>query len=430
MQNVVLFQDFKEEEVKSVADFVVCIFFVPQPRGFDSLFQEELKKRFSFILEVKHTTFINLEGKNTALVLYGKTKLFDRDKFQAFLNFVIDDFLLSRTFVKVFVIFCNSDGLLEAVETILGTFFFLYQRNLLSAPGYFNVYTEKFIREKYDGYLSLRNKVSKAIDSWREGIEIHSQPIFLVRDGSEASTEMILYGYEILSRIVDFETQDLVYPRSYFEVLHREPELSMAFQEKVLRRVLEIVPSDVSYRIHVNFTLDFLQDSYSFLLFLKEKKKVDFLAIEVVEYSENPSSLFLTKEESLKVLRKLQSRGYPVILDDFFEGISNFSVLLDFLPDGLKISKNVLSYLKYFCLLDASVGQNGSASWLSGVCKVLREYRSKASVSLFAEGIETFDDLNITKKLLGAEFYQGFYFGKPSKLNFHNLRKEEEKNEK
>jgi len=397
--------------MKYAFDSIVCIFLSSLEKSFDEVLREELKRRLSFLLDVEEVSFFD----DKTLIFYAKISFADRERFNDSLKLVVDDLLLDRMFFKVFVIFC-SRHCQELGDRLLDVFFFLYKQRLISFSGYFNFYTDKFIKESYENYLSLRKKVVEALDFWRGGIEIFVQPIFRAGDGNGAGTEVVFYGYEVLSRLVDLKTGDLIYPRQYFEVLYREPELSTVFQEKVLRKVVEPLPLNIPCKIHCNFTLDFLRDNYGLLTFLKEKKRLDFLVIEVVEYNERMFSSFLIGDENLKVLRKLQSNGYPVVFDDVSEGLNNLTTLLDFQPDGLKVSKKMLSGLRDICNFEGFGEKGAKVHLLSGFCDVLKRFKSESSIPLFVEGIETVDDLILSKNLIGADYYQGFYLGKPVKL--------------
>jgi len=388
----------------------LCIFFSANEELSES-FKQKIKQNFSFFAKIDGFKVSN----ESFLAFYGRISLADQETFQTFLRLVIDDFITDSLF-KVFVILYNAPNSSSdsAFSALLDKFLFLYKNKLIQSSSYFNIYTDKYVEERYNFYVYLKEKVIEAITNFKEGIELYIQPIYVAPNGNKACTECSLYGYEVLSRLRDLETGELIYPRSFFEVLYREVDLSLAFQSKVLKKVMECVPKNFSYDLHVNFTGNFLQENYSFFLFLKDKKKDNIFSIEVVEYAEDLSSFFTMKEEIIKALSKLQKAGYQIFFDDVFEGLNNFNLCFDFPCDGVKLSKKILCEIKN--LSDNETGHEKKKHVLSGFLSVLKELKKQFPISIFVEGIETVNDLLLAKHVIGADYYQGFYLGKPFSL--------------
>lgn len=388
---------------------VLCIFFVSD-KSLDADFKDQLQKKFSFLLKVNNVICNN----DSVLVFSGLIQLADKKIFQSFLRNIIDDFCGAKI-LKAIVIFSDNIFIGEnnkcSVNEILEKFLFLYKNKLISFSSNFALYSARYINEKYENYLSLKRKVFDSVNYWRECLELYVQPICSLTQNS-------LYGYEVLSRLKDLETGELIYPREFFEVFYREPELSIIFQDKVLRKVIETFPENFAYSLHVNFTVNSIQESYPFLLFLKEKSKIKYpLSIEIVEYNEDVSSIFLIKEEIVKILNKLHKLDYKIFFDDMSEGLNNFNILLDFPYDGLKFSKELLNYLRVINKKETVPINDKKCFLLFSFFSTMKEFKEKYQSLFFVEGVENYDDLILVKNVIKANFYQGFYLSKPKPVS-------------
>jgi EAL domain-containing protein (putative c-di-GMP-specific phosphodiesterase class I) len=95
-----------------------------------------------------------------------------------------------------------------------------------------------------------------------------------------------------------------------------------------------------------------------------------------------------------------RDHGYSVALDDFGTGYNNLSTLLDFSPTYIKIDKAIISRL---------IDDNASR----GMVRDLVRQAGAQDTKVIAEGIETDTQFGICVDL-GVDFFQGFYFAKPS----------------
>lgn len=98
-------------------------------------------------------------------------------------------------------------------------------------------------------------------------------------------------------------------------------------------------------------------------------------------------------------VRLLQSKGLKVFLDDFGTGYSTMQYLVDVPVDGVKMDK---SFVQQAPIVPAA----------RLILRSLIELASEIGVTVICEGVETFDQLSLVKKL-GAQVIQGFLTGKP-----------------
>ena len=142
----------------------------------------------------------------------------------------------------------------------------------------------------------------------------------------------------------------------------------------------------------------------------------EFTDPELVEYVEkvlvsegvNPSRLKLEITETqtmsdlecaVEKIRKLESLGLEVMIDDFGSGYSSLAYLKKLPVKTVKIDK---------IFVDRIVEDQGERDFLAGMIAMIRS-RDKEIV---VEGVETGDQVEILKDL-GVKKIQGFYFGRP-----------------
>jgi len=120
----------------------------------------------------------------------------------------------------------------------------------------------------------------------------------------------------------------------------------------------------------------------------------------------------LLEDESVKdfniitdFIRDVKKFGVKIAIDDFGAGFSNFERLLDYQPDILKIDG---------CLTKNIAQDNYSIS----IVETIIAFAKKQNIKIVAEYIENEEIFNILKDL-GADYSQGYYFGKPEQLKYY-----------
>ena len=120
------------------------------------------------------------------------------------------------------------------------------------------------------------------------------------------------------------------------------------------------------------------------------------LTIEVVE-----SHNLLDLSGWRRTAQRLRDMGVQLAIDDFGAGYSTLSEIIEFSPDIIKIDRTVTQ------------AASSTASYLiAGVI----DYATAANFTTIAEGVETPEELAAVQAL-GAEFVQGWLFGKPARLD-------------
>ncbi|WP_052055213.1 EAL domain-containing protein [Myxosarcina sp. GI1] len=212
-----------------------------------------------------------------------------------------------------------------------------------------------------------------------------------------------LVGLEALLRFQDATGK--IRPPTFLPVLYQQG-LSKAVDEKVVNLAFEYV---LRWRamgllvppISINFDKDFLLDSQAVRNFIARAKeqKICFY-IEITEHT------YTVELEALKsVTRQLREAGHLISIDDFGAGYSSLTSLLVLEADEIKLDRKLVVCPQD----DEERGQILLASSIK-LCHDL-------GFLVVAEGVETIAQLQIVRDC-GADFIQGYYFGKPMNPDF------------
>ncbi|MFK4705717.1 sensor c-di-GMP phosphodiesterase-like protein [Roseateles asaccharophilus] len=150
------------------------------------------------------------------------------------------------------------------------------------------------------------------------------------------------------------------------------------------------------FKIAVNFFPETLKSGLARQLlatyFRPLKDKGAVVAVEVIEEQMN--------HEIADRIREIEFDGYEVSLDDFGTGFSNLSSVKNLAPSYLKIDRSFVRDM---------VAESARRSTL--IPEIIQIARA-VGAQVVAEGIETADQARLLRDL-GAEFGQGFFFGRP-----------------
>jgi len=230
------------------------------------------------------------------------------------------------------------------------------------------------------------NKIRDSIVD--EDIIVYYQPI---RNNKTQKIEK----YECLSRIDD--EGSLISPYTFMDA---------AISTRVLHLMTQFVIesackmfSDTEYEFSINITKDDLFMGYLEDFLLKNCKKYNIIPSRIVlEILEDISSL--NEENIIEQLESLKMNGFQVAIDDFGAENSNFSRLLEFKPDYLKIDgafiKNIVSDRSSRLITEA----------ITHICK-------ESGIKVIAEYIHNEEVQKLIEEL-GIEYSQGYYIGAPS----------------
>ncbi len=201
--------------------------------------------------------------------------------------------------------------------------------------------------------------------------------------------------YECLIRIC--ENGILTPPMRFMEASKLTGTLSLVTKTVIAQSFKMFSANEDEFSINITNTDLYLNFLEEFLL--KNAKKYGILPSRVVlEILDDIDTL--NTPEILEQLNSLRRHGFKIAIDDFGSQSSNFSRLLEFSPDYLKIDgsfiKNILTDKKSLVIVEAVVL----------LCK-------KSNIKIIAEFVHS-AEVQAKVKELGIEYSQGYYLGEPS----------------
>lgn len=251
----------------------------------------------------------------------------------------------------------------------------------------FKIYdaTSLFIKKQQENIYWI-DKIKKAFEE--ERLITYYQPIVNNATGK-------MEKYECLIRICD--NGILTPPMRFMEASKLTGTLSLMTKTVIAQSFEKFSANTFEFSINITNTDLYLNFLEEFLL--KNAKKYGITPSRVVlEILEDIDTL--DTPEILAQLNALRRHGFQIAIDDFGSRSSNFSRLLEFSPDYLKIDgsfiKNILSDKKSLIIVEAVVL----------LCK-------KSGIKVVAEFVHS-AEVQAKVKELGIEYSQGYYLGEPS----------------
>lgn len=123
-----------------------------------------------------------------------------------------------------------------------------------------------------------------------------------------------------------------------------------------------------------------------------------YLELEITE------STFCENDKMQKMIGTLKEGGYKLLMDDFGSGYSSLNVLKDIDFDVLKLD------MKFF---------SASNDKSEKIIKTILDLSKSINVDVIAEGVETFEQVEMLKKM-NCYYVQGYFYSKPLSIDDFN----------
>ena len=268
--------------------------------------------------------------------------------------------------------------------------------NLLQSKQSFIVANELLEKEKAFAVQKLQtfNMLRKAINSYN--IVSFFQPIV------NNQTQKI-EKYESLVRLID-EENNIISPYFFLETA-KEGKYYHEITSIVLKNSFRaLFYTDMEISINLS-TLDMSQESTRedfFELLERYKSETHRITVEIIE-DDGVDDLTITQE----FIHHIKSKGVNIAIDDFGKGFSNFSRILAYEPDYIKI--------------DGSLIRNIESNFASkNMVETIVYFSKKQGIKTIAEYVE---NEHIYKILcdIGVDYSQGYYFGKADVLRKNTI---------
>lgn len=243
--------------------------------------------------------------------------------------------------------------------------------------------------ETDDEYRRLRMEF-RDILAFRK-ITAHYQPIVSLSTGN-------IYGYEALAR--GPQSSYFATPHRLWEFAEKENQL-YALEKAARQRAIEgFLPSDSNWKLFINLNANVIHDPQftpgQTLAFLK---KMNLTPQNVVfEITERQS--IDDYASFVKALGHYRSQGYRIAIDDAGAGYSSLQAIAELRPDYIKIDRSIIHRINRDKIKEI-------------LLETLVVFAQKIDCRMIAEGIETFEELEIVRRL-GVDFGQGYLLGRPN----------------
>ncbi|MBB5324155.1 EAL domain-containing protein (putative c-di-GMP-specific phosphodiesterase class I) [Anoxybacillus tepidamans] len=221
-------------------------------------------------------------------------------------------------------------------------------------------------------------------------ITAHYQPIVSLSSGT-------IYGYEALAR--GPQTSYFATPDRLWEFAEKEHKL-YALEKVARQRAIEgFSPDDLNWKLFINLNANVIHDPQftpGQTLALLEKRGLtpQHVVFEITERQSIDDYASFTK-----VLDHYRNQGYRIAIDDAGAGYSSLQAIAELRPDYIKIDRSIIHGIDR---------DNIKAILL----ETLAIFAQKIGCQLIAEGIETFEELNVVSQL-DVPFGQGYLFARP-----------------
>ena len=249
--------------------------------------------------------------------------------------------------------------------------------------------TSMNIEHEYEQNLKWSKRIKDAIENDR--IEPLFQPIV------DTKTSKIV-KYEALMRMID-EKGEYLSPIHFLELAKKNklyPKLTKIIIEKTFE-IFKNIDAQVSINLSVHDVLN--EDVYSTIIEkLNEYKLGDKIVFELIE-----SDGIENYKEVIEFINEVKKTGAKISIDDFGTGYSNFEYIMKLKVDYIKIDASMIK----------DIDKNLNSQM---VTETIIDFARKMNIQTIAEFVHSQSVFDVVKEL-GIDFAQGYFFGKPQKLD-------------
>jgi len=253
--------------------------------------------------------------------------------------------------------------------------------------GFFRIYdpNSTYMKKQKENIYWI-HKIKEAFEE--ESLVTYYQPII------NNETKQI-EKYECLVRINDDGI--LIPPIRFMEASKLTGTLSLVTKVVIEQSFEKFSGTDYDFSINITNTDLYLNYLQEHLLKYVKKYNIDPSRV-ILEMLEDIDSI--STPEIIAQLNSLRHHGFKIAIDDFGSESSNFSRLLEFSPDYLKIDgsfiKNILTDSNSLTIVE-----------------VIVLLSKKSNIKVIAEFVHS-ADVQTKVEELGIEYSQGYYFGEPN----------------
>jgi EAL domain-containing protein (putative c-di-GMP-specific phosphodiesterase class I)/GGDEF domain-containing protein len=278
---------------------------------------------------------------------------------------------------------------LMMIEQIIKKRFKQRERNFLEFKNFRLVQTIYGKQEQMKDFLEKKIKENAFIPYFQSIVDLET---------------MVIEKYEVLLRIDDRETGEILSPYPYIKIAEQY-DLIKKVDYLLISKTLKML-TERKLELHLSFNL-----SSKELVDLTHIKKIveliDWIGYkkELITFELTETSKISSFKDIMHTLRYLKSIGMKVALDDFGTGHSNFEMI--------KNLNEYCDYIKIDGLFIKNITSNNSDQFLvTSLVNLAKAYHMK----VIAEYVENSVIEGFLKKI-DVDLVQGFYYSEPKSLD-------------
>jgi EAL domain-containing protein (putative c-di-GMP-specific phosphodiesterase class I)/GGDEF domain-containing protein len=278
---------------------------------------------------------------------------------------------------------------LMMIEQIIKKRFKQRERNFLEFKNFRLVQTIYGKQEQMKDFLEKKIKENAFIPYFQSIVDLET---------------MVIEKYEVLLRIDDRETGEILSPYPYIKIAEQY-DLIKKVDYLLISKTLKML-TERKLELHLSFNL-----SSKELVDLTHIKKIveliDWIGYkkELITFELTETSKISSFKDIMHTLRYLKSIGMKVALDDFGTGHSNFEMI--------KNLNEYCDYIKIDGLFIKNITSNNSDQFLvTSLVNLAKAYHMK----VIAEYVENSVIEGFLKKI-DVDLVQGFYYSEPKNLD-------------
>jgi len=219
------------------------------------------------------------------------------------------------------------------------------------------------------------------------------QPIVSLRDGE-------ILGHEALSRITG--EGEINSPTTLFEVAkeyNRLWDLELLCRNKAFEAAYEFMKPPYDKKLFLNVSPNIMHDENFKKGLTKEYLKKYNITSHHIIFEITERNIIADMQGFMSTIDHYKSQDYKIAIDDAGAGYSGLNLISDISPNYIKLDMKLIRDIDSDNLKYALV-------------KGMVELSKTSNISMIAEGIETYNELETLVKL-GVQFGQGYYLQRP-----------------
>ena len=207
-----------------------------------------------------------------------------------------------------------------------------------------------------------------------------------------------VFKYEVLVRIKSSDGKTL-YPNSFLDVISNT-NIYTDLTKKVIDIAIKNFTNENIHHFSINLGLQDFNNKEIINYIIESIEKyptlLELMTIEVLEHDKVDY-----EQTCINVIKLLQNRGLKIALDDFGSGYANFSTILSYRFDFIKIDGAIIE----------KVIENDKAI---NIIQSIVDFSKVHDIIVICEFVSSKEIYEILKSI-GVEYMQGYYLSKPSK---------------